>query len=129
MKLLIIDDSQDIRTEIKYVVADIADEIYECGDGSDALAAYDRHRPDWVLMDIVMKEIDGLEATSLIKTSWPEARIVIVTSYDDSDLKKAARSAGAYEYVLKENLLELRRVLLGEATTKRLGGVSKATSD
>jgi NarL family two-component system response regulator LiaR len=80
-------------------------------------------------MDIVMKEIDGLEATSLIKTSWPEARIVIVTSYDDSDLKKAARSAGAYEYVLKENLLELRRVLLGEATTKRLGGVSKATSD
>jgi hypothetical protein len=53
----------------------------------------------------------------------------MVTSYDDSDLKKAARSAGAYEYVLKENLLGLRRVLLGEATTKRLGEVSKATFD
>ena len=121
MKLLIIDDNQEMRQEIKYLVADFADEIHECGDGSDALTAYERHRPDWVLMDIVMKQVDGLEATRLIKSFWPEAKIVIVTSYDDNDLKKAARSAGAYEYVLKDNLLDLRRVLLGEATTRRLG--------
>ena len=129
MKLLIIDDNQEMRQEIKYLVGDIADEIHECCDGSDALAAYERHRPDWVLMDIVMKQMDGLEATRLIKSFHPEAKIVIVTSYDDNDLKKAARSAGAYEYVLKENLLDLRRVLLGEATTRRLGVVPKPTFD
>ena len=111
MKLLIIDDSQEMRQEIKYLVAEIASEIHECSDGSEALAAYAAHRPDWVLMDIVMKEIDGLEAIRQLKSLWADAKILVVTSYDDQEMKEAARTAGASEYVLKDKLLDLRRVL------------------
>ena len=124
MKLLIIDDSQEMRQEIKYLVSDIADEIAECSDGSEAMAAYASHRPDWVLMDIVMKKIDGLEAIRQIKSVWTEAKVVVVTSYDDADLKEAACAAGASEYVLKDQLLDIRRVLREEGKQGRSGSVS-----
>jgi NarL family two-component system response regulator LiaR len=116
VKLLIVDDSEQMRGEIRSVVADIASEIYECGSGSDAMSMYRLHHPDWVLMDIVMEPIDGLEATRLLISSFPEAKIVIVTSYDDDYLREAAQAAGAHDYVLKESLLEIRRVLIGHTT-------------
>ncbi|MGH9838430.1 MAG: response regulator [Blastocatellia bacterium] len=84
----------------------------ECSDGVQALDAYRQHHPDWVLMDIKMKEMDGLAATRQIKAAFPQARIVIVTGYDDARLREAARSAGACAYVHKENLLELRQILI-----------------
>jgi NarL family two-component system response regulator LiaR len=115
LKLLIVDDCEEMRGEIRSIVADIASEVYECTSGSDALAMYPVHRPDWVLMDIVMEPIDGLEATRLLISSFPEAKIVIVTSYDDDYLREATRAAGARDYVLKENLFDIRRVLSGDA--------------
>jgi len=114
MILLIVEDSAAVRRMIRSLVTDLAEECYECADGAEALAAYRAHRPDWVLMDLEMGEVDGLTATRQIKADWPEARVVIVTNYDDAELRAAARSAGACQYVLKENLLELRRILLGE---------------
>jgi DNA-binding NarL/FixJ family response regulator len=63
-------------------------------------------------MDIVMKKVDGLEATRQIKSVWPDAKIVIVTSYDDDELKQASTEAGACAYVLKEHLFEIRSLLL-----------------
>ncbi len=111
MKLLIVEDSQQMRHEIKLFVNDLADEINECDDGAEALAAYAAQQPDWVLMDIKMKELDGLTATREIKAAHPQARIMILTGYDDADLRAAAQSAGACEYVTKENLHEVRRIL------------------
>ena len=111
MKLLIIDDSDEMRRELRDLVSDLADDIHECSDGSSALAAYQEHRPDWVLMDIVMKGMDGLEASRQIRSEWPDAKIVIVTGYDDDELKEASLEAGACAYVLKENLFELRPLL------------------
>jgi CheY-like chemotaxis protein len=116
MKLLIVEDSVEMRRELRDLVSDLADDIHECGDGSLALSAYEEHRPDWVLMDIVMKEVDGLEATRQIKSVWPGAKIVIVTSYDDDELKEASTKAGACAYVLKENLLEVRSLLVRNCT-------------
>lgn len=84
---------------------------HECPDGSHALGAYARHRPDWVLIDSEMKTADGVAVARQIHAAFPEAKIVIITSYDDADLRQAAREAGACGYVLKENLLEVRRWL------------------
>lgn len=103
-----------MRREIKLFVSDLAEEIAECGDGQEALAAYSAQHPDWVLMDIRMEKVDGLTATRQIKAAHPEARIMILTSYDDDELREAARSAGACEYVTKQNLLEVRRILGGQ---------------
>jgi NarL family two-component system response regulator LiaR len=116
MKLLIVEDSVEMRRELRDLVSDLADDIQECSDGSSALAAYHQHRPDWVLMDIVMKGMDGLEASRQIKSVWPDAKIVIVTSYDDDELKEASTKAGACAYVLKENLFEVRSLLVRNCT-------------
>ena len=113
MKLLIVEDNEAMRRLLRSLVQDLAEAVYECGDGADAFSAYAVCHPDWVLMDIKLPKTDGITATSQITTAWPEAKVMIVTEYDDAKLREAARQAGAQEYVLKENLMEVRRVLLG----------------
>jgi CheY-like chemotaxis protein len=100
-----------MRLMIKSVIGDLAAETHECSDGVEALPAYALHRPDWVLMDVRMKEMDGLCATRQIKSVFPEANIMIVTDYDDDMLREEARLAGACAYVVKENLQDMRRIL------------------
>jgi len=111
MNVLIVEDSGPMRRLIKEIVSGLADEVHECGDGADALAAYVLHRPDFVLMDIRMDLVDGIQATRRIKAADPAARVIIVTDYDQADLREGARQAGACAYVVKENLLELVRFL------------------
>jgi two-component system chemotaxis response regulator CheY len=114
MSILIVEDSEPMREMIKKLVGDITDGFTECVDGAQALEAYRQHRPDWVLMDIKMEEMDGLMATRQIKAAFPDARIIVVSGYDDAKLRASAHSAGACAYVRKENLLELRRILVQE---------------
>jgi len=116
MSLLIVEDNAKMRRMLKSLVADLASPIHECVDGADALAAYAAQRPDWVLMDIAMKDLDGISATRKIKAAYPDAKIIIVTGYDEAELRQAAREAGACGYVLKENLLALRE-LIGQSQT------------
>jgi CheY-like chemotaxis protein len=111
MKLLIVEDNAPMRELMKRWVGDLADQISECDDGDQVLAAYAAERPDWVLMDIEMKQINGIAATRQLLAAFPEARVVIVTNYGDESLRQAAREAGARGYVLKENLIEVRRWL------------------
>jgi DNA-binding NarL/FixJ family response regulator len=58
-----------------------------------------------------MEHVDGLTATQQITRAWPSARVLVVTTYTDEDLREAAYRAGACGYVSKENLLEIRRWL------------------
>jgi CheY-like chemotaxis protein len=111
MKVLIVDDSARVRRLIADFVSPVAAAVIECEDGAAALAAYEASAPDVVLMDIAMRGRDGLAATRDIIGIHPDARVVIVTEYDEMDLRDAARAAGARAYVLKENLHELRSVL------------------
>jgi CheY-like chemotaxis protein len=111
LKLLIVEDNQPMRELIRSMISDLAGEVTECGDGAEALTAYTSCRPDWVLMDIRMKEMDGISATRQIKASFPDAQIMIVTDFDNQNMREAARNAGACEYVTKENLLDVRRIL------------------
>jgi CheY-like chemotaxis protein len=111
MTILVVEDSEAMRRLIRKVICAPTDHYYECSDGGEALATYAQHRPDWVLMDIGMKTMDGITATRRIRAAFPEAKIVIVTNYDDPDLREAARAAGACGYILKENLVEARSLL------------------
>ena len=67
--------------------------------------------PDWVFMDVKMKKMDGITATKNIKKSYPNAKILVVTDYNDIELKKQALSGGALGYVLKENVFEIYNYL------------------
>jgi CheY-like chemotaxis protein len=111
VSLLIVEDNPAMRQLIKSIVADLARDISECSDGSEALSAFQRCRPDWVLMDIRMPQLDGIAATSQITSAFPEANVVIVTDHDDDKLRHAAFAAGARAYVLKEDLFAVREVL------------------
>lgn len=111
MNLLIVEDNQQMRELIRSMLEDLTQGICECSNGAQALDAFNAQRPDWVLMDIKMPVMDGLAATRLIKSADPAARIIIVTEYDDAQLREAARLAGACDYVVKENLHDLRRLL------------------
>lgn len=113
MNLLIVDDNAALRRLIADIVTPFADEIRECADCADALSAYNAQRPDLVLMDIRMDEVDGIEATRRIKAADPTARIIIVTDYDDDALRQAAIREGACGYLLKDNLLDLVRLFEG----------------
>jgi len=113
MKILIVDDNAEMRRLLRVLLKEEAEQIHECADGAEAYAAYESHFPDWVLMDIRMQKVDGITATRQITSVWPTARVMMVTDYDDAKLREEARLAGATEYVTKENLFEIKRVLLG----------------
>jgi len=109
--VLIVEDNTRMRQMIRSVVSDLAAEVFETDDGADSIAAYEEHRPTWVLMDIKLKTLDGLTATRSIVRKDPRARVVIVTNYDSPGFRDEARSAGACAYVLKNHLLELRHII------------------
>ena len=111
LKFLIVEDSAQMRRLIRSFIEGLASEVHECSCGEEAVAAYFATRPDWVLMDIHMEHGDGLTATREIRSRDPGARIVIVTQFDEEEVRRAAAEAGAVAFVLKENLLALRRLL------------------
>jgi len=111
MRVLIVEDNAQMRQMIKLFLRGLAKEIAECCDGAEALAAYREFAPDWVVMDIGMDKVDGLEATRQIVAAFPLARIVMLTQYDDPALRQAARKAGALAYLTKSDLLPLRQLL------------------
>jgi len=113
VNLLIVDDSERMRRMIKRLIKGVLAEVYECSDGSQALEAYTEHRPDWVFMDIEMKDVDGITATRQIRAAFPDAKVVIVSNYDSDELREAASEAGARAFCSKANLLSLRSLIRG----------------
>jgi two-component system response regulator DegU len=123
MVVLIVDDNQAMRRIIGAFINELAEgvQIAECADGAVVVTAYEESRPDWVLMDIRLGAVNGIEASRAIKAQHPQARIVMVTNYDDDGLREAAIAVGAHAYVLKENLSELHGILLGDSAIQALG--------
>lgn len=109
--LLIVDDNAEMRQLVKQIVRKQSDAIFECEDGDEVLTAYDAHRPDWVVMDVEMKRMDGLTATAALVSVYPQAKVVVVTKYADANTREAAMKAGAVFFVGKDDLLGLRSIL------------------
>lgn len=113
MRVLLVDDNPKIRQMVKRSLAGSVDEFYECSDGAEALAAYTKYHPDWVVMDIVMEKTDGITATEEIKRHYPDAKVLILTEHNEPRLVAASKRAGAEKFVLKENLTELDDIIAG----------------
>ena len=111
MKLMIVEDNPEMCHLLKQLLSDLADVIVECSDGEQAVNTFAVEQPDWTLMDLKMARMGGIEATRRIRSAWPAARILIVTEYDDQHWREAARQAGACGYLLKDDLLDVRRRL------------------
>jgi two-component system, chemotaxis family, chemotaxis protein CheY len=113
MKILIVDDNQNTRNLIRSILKPFGHEIIESHNGSDAVHTYASVLPDCVLMDYEMEGMDGIRATGKIRETFPQARIIIVTTFDDAMLREASVKAGAAHYVLKEDLMVLPGLLDG----------------
>ncbi len=111
MKFLIVDDKEDMRKIIRQTVCGIEDSIVECSDGDEAVDIYTKQRPDFVLMDIRMKNLNGIQATKTINKKFPDARVLIVTDYDIPSFREAAKKAGAVDFFSKENLIKVKEFI------------------
>ena len=109
MTIMIVDDSTSMRRMVREYLSRCSPgaKFVECDAGEDALAAYGLSRPDWTFMDIKMGAVDGIAATRAIRSAFPDARIIMLTQYNDADLRNAASRAGAVGYCLKDNISEI----------------------
>ena len=103
IRVLFVDDHEMVRIGVSsYLSAQPDIEVVgEADNGKTAIELALSLRPDIILMDLVMKEMDGIEATRQIMQQWPEAKIIIVTSFLDDDKVYPALEAGATSYILK----------------------------
>ena len=104
--VLIVDDHPLLREGVAAVLegeADIA-VVGEAKDGVEAIEQFDRLRPDVVLMDLQMPDMDGVEAIGVIRDKSPDARIIVLTTYAGDVRALRALKAGATGYLLKSSL-------------------------
>jgi DNA-binding NarL/FixJ family response regulator len=108
MKLMIVDDHAGMRKMVRQFAAAAGDVVRECADGREAVQAAGEFAPDCVTMDLKLPGLDGLAATRGIVALQPATRIIIVSAYDQPELRRAAAEAGAAGFVAKDNLGELK---------------------
>lgn len=103
IRVMFVDDHEMVRIGVSsYLSAQPDIEVVgEADNGKTAVEMALKLRPDVILMDLVMKEMDGIEATKKIIEQWPEAKIIIVTSFLDDEKVYPALEAGATSYLLK----------------------------
>lgn len=103
IKVLLIDDHEMVRLGVSSYLS-IQNDIEVIGEAENGKIGYEKAielRPDVILMDLVMDVMDGIESTKAIMKDWPEAKIVIVTSFIDDEKVYPALEAGASSYILK----------------------------
>jgi len=105
IRVLVVDDHAILRDGIRSLLErqEGINVVGEAGNGRDALVQVGELRPDIVLMDVAMPEMDGLEATRRIKETYPEVRVLILTQHDNREYVAPLLQAGASGYVLKRS--------------------------
>ena len=109
--ILIADDNDDVRRMIRSLIEEIDADVIEATDGGSAIEAFERQRPEWVLMDINMDPVDGLTAMRAILEKHPDAQIIIASQHQDARTRATALAMGAHAFVGKEDLMELRELV------------------
>ena len=119
-RILLVDDHPLVRERLAEVINREAD-LTVCGEAEDrheAIAAIPTMRPDLVIVDLTLKNSDGLELIKDIRTRWPKVRMLVVSMHDESLYAERVIRAGALGYITKQEatrniLLAIRRVLAG----------------
>ncbi|WP_193596886.1 response regulator [Microbacterium sp. YJN-G] len=105
ISVLIVDDDPLVRSALAHFVSrdPEVEVVGQAENGLEAIAFLESHRPDVVMMDVQMPEMNGIEATAAIIERWPDIRILAVTTLDGSDTVLPMLSAGASGYLLKDS--------------------------
>jgi DNA-binding NarL/FixJ family response regulator len=138
VKVLLVDDHALLRTGVANIINQEPDlrVVAEAGNGAEAIQAFELHHPDITLLDLRMPVMEGVEAVRQLRLRDPNARVIVLTTYDTDDEISQALKAGAKAYVLKDISAEglvscIRDVLAGKtylapaAAAKLAEGVSR----
>src|ERR1700732_5028555 len=120
IRVLSVDDHALIREGIAALIANQKDMrlVGEASNGREAIEQFRSNRPDVTLMDLQMPEMNGIDALIAIRSEFPDARIIVLTTYPGDALCKRAMTAGAQAYILKGNV---RKDLLDTIRAVRAG--------
>jgi DNA-binding NarL/FixJ family response regulator len=104
IRVLLVDDDPLVRSGLRMMLAGAEDleVVAEAGDGREVLGAVDLHRPDVVLMDIRMPQLDGIAATRLLAAQPDPPAVIVLTTFDADELVLRALQAGAAGFLLKD---------------------------
>ena len=108
---MIVEDNLNFRSYVKDLFKVSFSEIYETSSGKEAVEKYKMSRPDIVFMDVNIEELDGIKATKKIISEYPDAKIVMVSQYNEPKIRKAAIAAGVIDYVTKDDISKLFEVI------------------
>ena len=114
MKILIVDDYVDMRRLLHMIVSGRSVdpvEIIECATGVEAVEQYAVHHPDYVLLDVQLKDINGFIVAENIYKADPDAKIIFVTSFNTPAFRAKAEQLHAKGFVSKDNLSELKQLI------------------
>lgn len=123
IRVIIVDDHEIVRNGLS-VFLETCDDLQLVGEAStgvEAVRMVEQTRPDVVLMDIVMPEMDGISATQIIRQKFPDTQIVALTSFENEDTVPAVLQAGAISYLLKNVTIDeladaVRNAYIGKST-------------
>ena len=104
IRVLIVDDHEIVRQGIRAILAESGDieVVGEAGNGQEAVGQSEKLQPDVILMDLIMPEMNGVEAIKRISNQQPETRFLVITTYSGDDMVFPAIKAGAHGYLLKD---------------------------
>lgn len=100
-KILIVDDAEFLRVRISKMLTGDGYEVIEAENGARAVEVYERERPDLVLLDVTMPEMDGLTALKHIRAIDPKARVVMLTALGQESVVLEAIKSGARDFIVK----------------------------
>jgi DNA-binding NarL/FixJ family response regulator len=141
IRVLLVDDDALVRSGLRMMLvgADSVEVVGEAADGREVLGAVDLHRPDVVLMDIRMPQLDGIAATRLLAAQPSPPAVVVLTTFDADELVLRALQAGAAGFLLKHTppadivraieLVHAGDSMLSPAVTRRLISMVAGDSD
>ena len=106
IRVLLVDDHAVFRRSVALFVGSESDMqlVAEAANGREAVEMFRKHRPDVTLMDLQMGTMNGIDAVTSIRAEFPDARIILLTTYPGDDRAIRAFRAGARGYVLKGSL-------------------------
>lgn len=101
-RILIVDDSTIMRKNLRAILSKAGYEVVaEAVNGLEAFHAYEKHKPDLVTMDVTMPVMDGIQAVKKIISQYPEAKIVVISAFDQRTMLFEAMENGAKHYIIK----------------------------
>lgn len=114
-RLLIVDDALIMRKRIRDIAEEVGWEVAaEAKNGEEAIAFYERERPDLVTLDIIMPKMDGVAALKGVRAADPEAQVIMISAVDQREKLAECIASGALDFIVKPFDADRLRKIFGK---------------